>query len=173
VRLAILVAVLFSTALFSPPLLSTALLSTALFPAAGQGQPVTVARVAWLQGCWENVSAQRTIDEQWMAPRGNVMIGMSRTMQDGALREYELVLIRQTPAGLAYEAHPSGQPAATFPLKEITDASVVFEDPAHDFPQRVGYRRDDADRITAWIEGTTNGKPRRIEYPYRRARCPS
>ncbi len=106
-----------------------------------------------------------------MAARGGAMLGMSRTVQDGKLREYELVLIRETAAGLVYEAHPSGQPAATFPLKEITDASILFEDPAHDFPQRIGYRRDDAERITAWIEGSANGQSRRIEYPYRRARC--
>lgn len=145
-----------------------------LFPALSQlpaRQTAPIARLAWLQGCWESVSAQRTVDEQWMAPRGGAMLGMSRTVQDGQLREYELVIMRETAAGLVYEAHPSGQPAATFPLKELSDAAVVFENPAHDFPQRIGYRREDGERMTAWIEGTSSGRARRIEYPYRRARC--
>jgi hypothetical protein len=147
------------------------LLLTTLLPATVQAAAPAIAGVAWLQGCWESVAGPRMIEEQWMAARGGAMLGMSRTVQDGTLREYELVLIRETGAGLVYEAYPSGQPAATFPLKEITDTSILFEDPAHDFPQRIGYRRDDAERITAWIEGSANGQRRHIEYPYRRARC--
>jgi len=147
------------------------LVLTALFPVAAQSGAPAIARLAWLQGCWEGVAATRVVEEQWMAARGGAMLGMSRTVQDGKLREYELVLIREAGGSLVYEAHPSGQPAATFPMKEMTDASILFEDLAHDFPQRIGYRRDDAERITAWIEGTTGGRSRRVEYPYRRARC--
>src|SRR5262245_61316920 len=28
--------------------------------------PVEIEHVAWLQGCWEIVSPQRTVEEQWM-----------------------------------------------------------------------------------------------------------
>jgi hypothetical protein len=48
---------------------------------------------------------------------------------------------------------------------------VVFENPKHDFPQKVGYQRDGADTLLAWIEGTDKGQTRRIEFPYRRAMC--
>ena len=47
----------------------------------------------------------------------------------------------------------------------------MFEAPEHDFPQRVGYRRAGADSLLAWVEETTNGKLRRIEFPYRRVQC--
>jgi len=141
--------------------------------AAPQAQSAApIDRLAWLQGCWTSQSAgDRVVDEQWMGPRGGAMMGMSRTVAGGTLREYELVIIRTAASGLVYEAHPSGQKSATFPVKEQTDASIVFEDPAHDFPQRIGYRRDGADAITAWIEGTSNGRSRKVEYPYRRAAC--
>jgi hypothetical protein len=46
----------------------------------------------------------------------------------------------------------------------------VFENPQHDFPQRVGYRRD-GDTMLAWVEGMASGKPRRVEFPYRRVAC--
>ena len=139
-------------------------------PQAQRAAPID--RLAWLQGCWTSQSAgDRVVDEQWMGPRGGAMMGMSRTVAGGTLREYELVIIRPAPSGLVYEAHPSGQKSATFPVKEQTDASIVFEDLAHDFPQRIGYRRDGADAITAWIEGASDGRSRRVEYPYRRAAC--
>jgi hypothetical protein len=135
--------------------------------------PSSIQRVAWLQGCWENVSAQRTIEEQWMAPRGGSMIGMGRTVRGGVLVEYEMALIRQQGDQLAYEAHPSGQPSAVFLSKTMTDSMVVFENLQHDFPQRVGYQRTAPDAVLAWIEGTEKGQTRRVEFPYRRAMCPN
>jgi len=132
----------------------------------------TVERVAWLQGCWETVSPQRTVEEQWMAPRGGSMIGMGRTLRGGALVEYEIVVIRQQGNQLAYDAHPSGQPSAVFVTNTVSDSLVVFENPQHDFPQKIGYQRTGPDSLLAWVEGTQKGQTRRIEFPYRRAMCP-
>ena len=47
-----------------------------------------IERLAWLQGCWEMVSPQRIVEEQWMSPRGGSMLGMSRTVRGDALVEY-------------------------------------------------------------------------------------
>jgi hypothetical protein len=48
----------------------------------------------------------------------------------------------------------------------------VFENAAHDFPQRVLYRREAADRLVARIEGLRNGQPRGIDFPMQRMACP-
>ena len=129
-------------------------------------------RVVWLQGCWEMASAGRTIEEHWTAPRGGVMLETGRTVRDGRLLEYEFVVLREDGDRLAYEAHPSGQPPAVFQARDLSDSRVVFENPEHDFPQRVGYERRDADTLAAWIDGTANGKARRVDFLYRRVTCP-
>ena len=72
---------------------------------------------------------------------------------------------------LAYEAHPSGQATATFISKPISGREVVFEDPTHDFPQRVGYRSTGPGQLLAWVEGTSGGRARRIEFAYRIVNC--
>ena len=108
-----------------------------------------------------------------MAPRGGNMLGMSRTVRGGALIEYEMMLIRQQDSRFAYEAHPSGQPSAVFLSTAVKDSSIVFENPQHDFPQTIGYQRTDPGTLLAWVEGTQKGQHRRIEFPYRRAVCPS
>lgn len=108
-----------------------------------------------------------------MTPRGGNMLGMSRTVRNGALVDYELVLLREEGSRLVYEAHPSGQPAASFTSTSVSDSSILFDNPGHDFPQQIGYRRSGADSLIAWIEGTHNGSHRRIEYPYRRVDCPA
>ena len=106
-----------------------------------------------------------------MAPRGNAMLGMSRSVSDGRLVGYELVLIREDTTGLVYEAHPSGQESAEFPAILVSDTALVFEDLGHDFPQRVGYDRVGADSLIGWIEGERGGELRRIDFPYRRVPC--
>jgi hypothetical protein len=149
-------------------LLLPALLLTLGFSSSAAG----VEQLAWLTGCWERRTARGAfIQEQWMAPRGGMMMGMARTFVRDTLREYEFVVIREVDGKVQYEAKPSGQPAATFPQRTLTDTLVEFEDPAHDYPQRVGYRRAGADSLIAWIDGTTPQGPRRVEFPYARARC--
>jgi hypothetical protein len=134
-------------------------------------QSASVEQLAWLQGCWEAVSPGQTIEEQWMPPRGHAMLGVSRTVRDDRLAAYELVVVREDGGRLAYEAHPSGQAAATFASRSLGESSVVFENPDHDFPQRVGYTRTGPDALLAWIEGTRNGQVRRVEFRYHRVAC--
>lgn len=51
-------------------------------------------------------------------------------------------------------------------------SSVVFENPEHDFPKKIFYRRQGPDSLVAGIEGPRGGLTRTINYPYRRIRCP-
>jgi uncharacterized protein DUF6265 len=135
------------------------------------GQPSSrLDRLDWLQGCWELVTPTQTIQENWIGPRAGSMLGMSRTMRDGKLVAYESIIIREHDGRLAYEAHPSGQPTATFMSTTLGAATVVFENPQHDFPQKIGYRRD-GDALLAWTEGPVNGTTRRTEFPYHRVEC--
>ena len=134
------------------------------------GASSTIDQVSWLQGCWQLESGGRVVEEQWIAPRGGVMLGMGRTVRDGTLVEYESVILREQDGRLAYEAHPSGQPSAVFTSTSVSASTVIFENPTHNYPQRVGYQRD-GDSLRAWIDGTANGKSRRVDFPYRRVAC--
>ena len=106
-----------------------------------------------------------------MAPRGANMVGMSRTVRGEVLVAYEFLILREVGEQLEYESHPSGQRSAKFLSTTVSDAMVLFENPQHDFPQRIGYRREGTTSMVAWIEGTDKGQARRIEFPYRRVKC--
>ena len=131
-----------------------------------------IDRLAWMAGCWEQRTGARIGHEQWMAPLGGTMLGMSRTVVRDTTREYEHLRIEQRATGeVAYIASPSGQPTATFVASVVSDTLVRFENPQHDFPQRIQYRRVRADSLVARIEGTRNGQVRGIDYPLRRVAC--
>ena len=134
-------------------------------------EPGRIGQVAWLSGCWVQQTGQTTVEEHWTPPRGGTMLSVGRTTRADKLVEYELVVLREQDSRLAYEAHPSGQPTTTFLSIQVGEGVVVFEDPAHDFPQRVGYRKAGADNLDAWIEGTVRGQQRRVDFRYRRQSC--
>ena len=146
------------------------LLLTLAFTLQAPGRAPGIDDVAWLTGCWEYSSGARTVEEHWLAPRGRTMMNAGRTVQGDKLVEFETVIVREQDGRLAYEAHPSGQPSAVFLSQRIGDREIVFENLQHDFPQRVGYKRD-GDSLLGWIEGLRNGQTRRIEFPYHRVAC--
>lgn len=128
--------------------------------------------LSWLAGCWHLERGSTVIDEQWLSPLGGMMLGAGRTVKSGTVTEFEFTIIRITPMGATYEARPSGQGTATFTSSTLpTGNEVVFENPTHDFPQRVGYRRVGGDSVVAWIEGNTGSGLRKIEFPYARRAC--
>jgi hypothetical protein len=135
------------------------------------GPPAAIDQMAWMQGCWIQAKPNGSVEELWMAPGGGVMLGLGRTVRDGKLREYEFTRIAETDGSLAFIAKPSGQDEATFPLKSLTPTEAVFENPAHDFPQRVIYRRAGTDAIAARIEGDIGDQAKAVDFPYKR--CPT
>jgi hypothetical protein len=152
----------------TPLLLSLACL---VAPALASAQATQPHKLAWLQGCWAMVNQERAVEEQWMAPRGKTMIGTSRTVQGANLVSYEFMMIRQDGDQIAFEVRPSGRAPVIFKASAITDSSVVFENPQHEFPQKIGYRRAGDNAMSAWIEGDRNGESRRIEFPYTQVVC--
>jgi len=134
-------------------------------------QTTAIKDVAWLQGCWEQRDGDRVVEERWMAPRAGSMLGVGRTTRGEKLIEHEYIVLTERDGRLAYEAHPSGQATATFMSKPVANREVVFEDPTHDFPQRVGYKSIGPGQLLAWVEGMSGVKTRRIEFNYRIVNC--
>lgn len=155
--------------LLASPLVSHA---HAQAPAAASSRAKASAPdVAWLGGCWELTRGRRHIVEQWMAPEGGTLLGVSRTVADGKTVEHEFLLIRERDGGLEYVAKPSGQPEAVFTAARVTADEVLFENPQHDFPQRIRYKKQPDGALTARIEGTMTGTERGIDFAYRAATC--
>ena len=132
-----------------------------------------LGKLAWLAGSWRTEKAGRVTEEMWMPPSGGAMLGMSRTVVKGRVVEYEFMQIREGPGGtLFFIAHPSGQKEAAFQLLSLEENGVIFENRAHDFPQRILYTRDSDGAMLAAIEGpvAANDSRKRIEFPYQRVR---
>lgn len=135
-------------------------------------QPEALARLAWLAGCWSAVGAEPGSVEHWLPPAGGTMFGVSRTVKGGRTVAHEFLQIRADAGGsVEYVASPSGQRTTAFALARLDANEAAFENPAHDFPQRIVYTRLDAGRLVARIEGTRGGQARVIRFPMTRVAC--
>lgn len=127
-----------------------------------------LAGLAWLTGSWMLVSGGAVSEEHWTRPGGGTMLGVNRTVINGRTVAFEYVRIESTPHGIVYLASPIGRhPPTRFALKERGPRWVVFENPAHDFPQRIVYERR-GDRLEARIEGEQDGEPISEQWSWRR-----
>lgn len=140
---------------------------------AAQTPQPKLSDLTWLAGCWEtnNAKSGLSISEMWMKPAGDAMLGSGRTVKNGKVVDFEFVRIVQDANGLAYIPRPSANKEdTTFRLLRSSPNELVFENPAHDFPQRIIYKRV-GEKLNARIEGTKDGKTRAIDFPYTRVKC--
>ena len=128
-----------------------------------------VAKLDWLAGSWVYEKDGVTVRETWLAPKDGVMGGVGQTNRPGRKPFIEHVKISAEPAGATFTATLPGQAPTPFVLLPGKDGEAVFENKAHDFPQRVIYRRCDPD-LCAAVEGEVKGKLQREEWRYRRVR---
>jgi Domain of unknown function (DUF6265) len=138
---------------------------------ASDGRAAGIDRVAWLAGCWRGGADGRVIDEQWMAPRAGLMLGMGRTASPTNVRSYEQMRIEADGDALVFTAKPSGQPEDSFRALPGTDDALVFENLAHPFPQRIVYRLAGDGSLQARIEGMRGDRVVGIDYPMQRVSC--
>lgn len=143
-----------------------------LCASAADAQDSGVDRLQWLAGCWESRADSLIIEEHWLAPAAGMLLGVSRTRRGESLVGYEFTRIYSRGDSLVFAAGPSGQDPAEFVAPAVIDREVVFENPEHDFPQRVRYRAIGTDSLVARIEGLRAGEPRGVDFRYGRVACP-
>ncbi len=138
--------------------------------AAARGEDLR--NLEFMSGCWSVQMGRVTIEEQWNRPAGGIMQGVSRTLKDGKAVFHEFIRLEQRGDDVVYTPRiGDGSKPVPFRLIRLTAGEAVFENPEHDFPQRVIYRKAPVG-LPARIEGTKNGKARSEDFPYQRIACP-
>ena len=129
-----------------------------------------VEELGWLAGCWQGDAGPLKFEEQWMRPAGGLMLGMSRTIRDDKAVSQEFLSI-SAKSGAVYYTARVGTATTPFKLSRLTQFEAVFENPEHDFPQRIIYQKKNGS-LHARIEGMEKGKSKSQDFPMRRATCP-
>ena len=128
----------------------------------------SIERLRWLAGRWAGSSGDVETEELWLEPAGAAMLGLHRDVPQNGNLFFEYLRIVERDGGLVYVAQPLGRPPTEFGAVEIADDRVVFENPHHDFPQRIIYHLEGESTLVARIEGTVEGAERSAEWRWGR-----
>lgn len=110
----------------------------------------------WMAGYWLSCANGRQVSETWTGAGSGVLLGTGLTRGARGV-DFEFMRIAPHEGGLAFFGSPRGAPATVFPLVRQEGTSLVFENLAHDFPQRVRYARE-GDVLTARVESADGAK---------------
>jgi hypothetical protein len=127
-----------------------------------------------LVGIWENISGNTTYLETWEWSSHEILKGSASLKNgQGKILFSEILQIQQIGVHTVYIACVNNHPPVLFTLtdEKETDSNTVqwtFENPEHDFPQRIVYRLEAGDTLYAWVEGTENGKFNKEEFHLKR-----
>lgn len=121
-------------------------------------------RLAWLAGAWTGTMGSSSIEERWSPIAGGAMLAISRTVSGSRMSAFEYLRIVERDGGLVYVAQPNGRTATEFVLTKIEDGRAIFENPLHDFPQRIEYARQGESGLRATISDLAGGRAQHFEF---------
>lgn len=128
------------------------------------------ADLDWFVGQWCADRDGSFIEEAWLAPKGDVLLGLSRTVKGGKTASFEYLRIEWMNGVPSYIAQPQGAPPVPFKWVAGGKDWARFENAENDFPKRVEYRKT-PDGLHAEIAGPGEaGKELVIPFHYKRCR---
>jgi hypothetical protein len=129
----------------------------------------TLKDLGWIAGSWEGKVGRFDAEEHWTKPAGGTMIGMGRVLSGDRTVVFEYLRIVEKKDGIFYVAQPKGSMPVEFKLTKWDAESVTFENPKHDNPKIILYKKT-KDGISARTEGDEAGKKSVVEFNFTKAK---
>ena len=104
------------------------------------------------------------MEERWGPPLGGAMLGVSRVVSRGRMVAFEYLRIVEKQGSVVYVAQPGGRAATEFVLTKLDGKHAVFDNPRHDYPQRITYTLTEDGAFQTTIGFINGGKPRAYDY---------
>ncbi|MBL7966264.1 MAG: hypothetical protein JNK09_04645 [Prolixibacteraceae bacterium] len=128
-------------------------------------------KVHWLKGTWQRQSAKGILTETWQQLDESTFAGRSFFVSNGDTVSSETISLEQRNGKLYYIPIVSGQndgKAIVFTQTKLSDSTIIFENPAHDFPQKIEYRFQKPDSLIAEVSSVSGELKKSIVFRMRR-----
>jgi len=128
-------------------------------------------KMSWLEGSWENNLPEGTLTETWQKTNDSTYSGKTLFIKEKDTIHFEEIVLSQKGETLFYTPTVKGQnndEPIEFKLTNSTENEFTFENPKHDYPQKIAYKKLNANNLVATISGKQQGKPSSESYPMKR-----
>jgi hypothetical protein len=124
----------------------------------------------WIIGEWISTSGDESMTEHWQKESDTLIVGHGWFISSSDTILTEQLKIAARNNDIIYFASPSGQTTTEFKLTQLNDNEATFENPDHDFPQKIYYKKISEDSLYAKIEGTINRNKKVMDFYWKRIR---
>jgi len=120
------------------------------------------SKLLWLEGQWKRTNAKpgRTATESWKKAGTNELVGIGISLKgrDTVFAEKLKILVKDN--SIYYVADVTENKAPVyFKFTELTNDGFVCENPDHDFPKKISYKREGKT-----VKATTSGDGKSIDF---------
>jgi uncharacterized membrane protein YciS (DUF1049 family) len=122
-----------------------------------------------LAGTWRMETKKGMLFENWEIVNDSTLLGKSYRVSNNDTTLLETMSFSIRNDEIMFIAVANGQNNNTsvgFRLRSAEKDIYIFENPDHDFPQRVIYELPKDNSLHAWIEGNSQGQLKRSDYYY-------
>lgn len=127
-----------------------------------------IKKADWFLGRWENSSKEGNMSEIWTKENDSTFHGESYFVIEKKDTVFaESVRLWQKENQLIYEVSVKGQndeKPVDFAMTSSSDKQLVFENPNHDYPNKITYNKITNDSLVAEISGTKDGKAKSEQF---------
>lgn len=120
-------------------------------------------KAEWYIGEWANASADGELTERWKKVNDSVFFGESYFVTPAKDTVFsETVALTETNGILSYTVtvpNQNDEKPVRFDATSVTDTEIIYENPKHDFPNKIVYRKVGNDSLVAEIFGLKKGEP--------------
>jgi hypothetical protein len=130
-------------------------------------------QVAWLLGEWRNDTPRGVLYEAWQVRDDSTYTGRSCFVVGQDTVSSEVVALGVRGGALLYiptVRDQNDRQPVTFTETTITEKEMIFENLAHDFPQRITYTQINPDSLVAVISGMQGEKEKSVQFPMKRVK---
>lgn len=141
-----------------------------VMPSFSQMTSSDLEKLSWIIDRWVSSNGESTSYEHWEKVSETQFIGGSETIKNGDTVFSEKLKIELIDGSVYYIADVAHNPAPVkFKLTFLTDSEAVFENPEHDFPQKISYKYIDGN-LNASIEGPSKSGWKKVDFIMNRMR---
>lgn len=131
-----------------------------------------ISEFNWLNGSWKMNTKKGVIIESWIAFDDSTMHGKSIMVKNGIDSvQLETIALMYRNSNYYFIPTAEGQnnnKAIAFKITSFDENSFVAENPEHDFPKRIVYRKINSDSIHAFIDGGSSMPEKKSDFYYSR-----
>jgi hypothetical protein len=126
----------------------------------------------WLLGNWENEMPEGVLTETWTKENDSTFSGTTYFLINKKDTVHsEAIILSQLNDELVYRPTVKGQnndESVDFKLSSVSENSFSFENPKHDYPQKIVYKKVNETNLVATISGMQQGKQSSESYPMKK-----